>query len=62
MKKPDMPFKYHLFALYRGIPKTIRVTSSKPLDKSERIEEANSLLAKDIGTNFNPKRVLYLKV
>jgi len=62
MPKPNMPHKYNLFALYNGMPKTIRVTSSKPLNRSERIEEANSLLAKDIGSSFNPKRVLFLKI
>ena len=62
MSQPNMPYKYTLFELYGGMPKTIRVTSIKPLNKSERIEEANSLLSKEIGRSFNLKKVLFLKV
>ena len=61
-KIPEMPYKYNLFALYSGMPKTIKVTSSKPLNKEERIESALSLLKDDIGKNFNRKKALFLKV
>ena len=61
-KTPEMPYKYNLFALYSGMPKTIKVTSSKPLDKGERMDTALSLLQDDIGKSFNRKKVLFLKV
>jgi hypothetical protein len=44
------------------MPKTIKVTSSKPLDKGERMDTALSLLQDDIGNSFNTKKVLFLKV
>lgn len=57
-----MAYEYIALVLYAGKPMTIKFTSSKALSKDERAFEAEKILEKKIGINFNKSKITYLKI
>ena len=57
-----MDYNYITFVLYAGKPVTIRLTSIKSLSRGERAFEAEKVLEKKIGVNFNKSKIAYLKL
>ena len=57
-----MQYRYNTFILYAGKPMIIRYESIKSLSKEERAYEAEKILVKKIGDNFNKSKITYLKL